>query len=232
MLEMLALLRAPTTPFRTVRFFSASHICHISNGHYESLNIPKNASKTAIKASYYKLSKKYHPDVNTDPAAKAKFQAVSDAYFVLGDDRRRREYNRESEAASSYRPQYTQARHPHQHYYDPGYMYETRRRGASYAWENTRRSRAQHPPPPPPFSKRAQRNPFGGTHRSGTVEDDFPRRPRSRDPFASRNVRRATGRGDPFETMEDRLKGESIATRFAQVVGILFFIMLLGGGFH
>jgi hypothetical protein len=32
--------------------------------------------------------------------------------------------------------------------------------------------------------------------------------------------------------MEDRLKGESLAVRFAQVVGILFFIMLLSGGFH
>ncbi|KAF8513731.1 DnaJ-domain-containing protein [Hysterangium stoloniferum] len=218
-------------PFRTVRFFSASHFL---SGHYETLNVPKNASKAAIKASYYKLSKKYHPDVNTDPGAKARFQAVSDAYSILGDDRRRRKYNRESEAVSSYRPEYTQTRHPHQHYYDPGFMYETRRRGASYAWENTRRSRAQHhPPPPPPFSQRAERNAFG-THRSGTVGDDFPRRPRrdGRDPFASPNVRRSTGRGDPFETMEDRLKGESIATRFAQVVGILFFIMLLSGGFH
>ncbi|KAI0349266.1 DnaJ-domain-containing protein [Trametes cingulata] len=63
-------------------------------GHYQTLDIPKNATRNQIKASLYKLSKKYHPDVNDDPNAKEKFQAVSEAYGILGDERKQRAYDR------------------------------------------------------------------------------------------------------------------------------------------
>ncbi|XP_063854446.1 dnaJ homolog subfamily A member 3, mitochondrial-like [Scylla paramamosain] len=62
--------------------------------YYEVLGVSKNASEKEIKKAYYKLAKKYHPDVNRDdPAAQKKFTEVSEAYEVLGDEERRRNYD-------------------------------------------------------------------------------------------------------------------------------------------
>jgi len=58
------------------------------------LGIPKNADQKQIKKAYYQLAKKYHPDSNKDdPNASKKFQDVSEAYEILGDDDKRAQYD-------------------------------------------------------------------------------------------------------------------------------------------
>ena len=59
--------------------------------YYKILNIDKNASKDEIKKSYRKLSKQYHPDVN--PNGEQMFKDITEAYEVLSNDNKRREYD-------------------------------------------------------------------------------------------------------------------------------------------
>lgn len=61
--------------------------------YYEILGVTRNASDEEIKKSYRKLAKKYHPDVCSDDDATAKFKEISEAYQVLGDPNRRRDYD-------------------------------------------------------------------------------------------------------------------------------------------
>ncbi len=61
---------------------------------YKILGVDKNASKEEIKKAYKKLAKKYHPDLNKDnPDAEAKFKEVNEAASVLGDDKKRQQYD-------------------------------------------------------------------------------------------------------------------------------------------
>ena len=48
--------------------------------YYEVLGLQKGASDDEIKKAYRKLSKKYHPDINKEPDAEAKFKEISEAY--------------------------------------------------------------------------------------------------------------------------------------------------------
>ena len=61
--------------------------------YYQILGVAKNSAAKDIKKSYYQLAKKYHPDTNKEPDASKKFQEVSEAYEVLSDDTKRREYD-------------------------------------------------------------------------------------------------------------------------------------------
>lgn len=62
--------------------------------YYEILGISKNSAAKDVKKAYYQLAKKYHPDTNkNDPNASKKFQEVSEAYEVLSDDAKRKEYD-------------------------------------------------------------------------------------------------------------------------------------------
>jgi DnaJ family protein C protein 30 len=65
-----------------------------AGSYYDILELTPHASQTQIKSAYYRLSKKYHPDVASEQHdAKEKFAKLSMAYEVLGNPRTRRLYD-------------------------------------------------------------------------------------------------------------------------------------------
>ena len=68
--------------------------------YYEVLGVPRDADEAALKKAYRVLAKKYHPDANPgDKEAEAKFKEASEAYSVLSDPEKRRQYDQFGHAA-------------------------------------------------------------------------------------------------------------------------------------
>ena len=68
--------------------------------YYEVLGVDKNADDAALKKAYRALAKKYHPDMNPgDAEAEKKFKEASEAYAVLSDPEKRRQYDQFGHAA-------------------------------------------------------------------------------------------------------------------------------------
>lgn len=62
--------------------------------YYEVLGVSRDADDAALKKAYRQLAKKYHPDTNPgDKEAEAKFKEASEAYAVLSDPEKRRQYD-------------------------------------------------------------------------------------------------------------------------------------------
>lgn len=73
--------------------------------YYAILEVGRNADIKDIKASYRKLARRHHPDVNpNDKEAEARFKEISEAYEVLSDPEKRRMYDQ-------YGPQWEHMRH-------------------------------------------------------------------------------------------------------------------------
>src|SRR3981189_3364173 len=62
--------------------------------YYEVLGSPRTATEDQIRKEYRKLARKYHPDVNPgDKSAEEKFKDINEAYEVLSDADKRRQYD-------------------------------------------------------------------------------------------------------------------------------------------
>lgn len=61
--------------------------------YYEVLGLQKGATEAEIKKAYRQMAKKYHPDVNKEADAEAKFKEINEAYEVLSDPQKKANYD-------------------------------------------------------------------------------------------------------------------------------------------
>lgn len=66
---------------------------------YATLGVSSSASQADIKKAYYKLAKKFHPDINKEPTAEKKFHDLQNAYEILSDQDKRNQYDQFGSAA-------------------------------------------------------------------------------------------------------------------------------------
>jgi DnaJ-class molecular chaperone len=65
----------------------------IGQDYYAVLEVPPGASPEAVQAAYRALCKKYHPDMGLPDASSERMVLLNEAYSVLGDKERRRDYD-------------------------------------------------------------------------------------------------------------------------------------------
>ena len=70
--------------------------------YYKTLGLKREASDKEVKKAYRRLARKYHPDINPgDKGADDRFKDIQEAYSVLGDSKKRKEFDRYGQAAAS-----------------------------------------------------------------------------------------------------------------------------------
>ena len=86
----------------------------MAKDYYASLGVAKDASEQEIKKAYRKLAVKYHPDKNPgDTKAEDRFKEISEAYAVLSDKEKRRNYDQFGD--SNFSPALQSGRHIPRH---------------------------------------------------------------------------------------------------------------------
>src|SRR6478672_2417486 len=66
----------------------------IEKDFYKVLGVPKDATDAEVKKAYRKLAREYHPDANKgDAKAEERFKEISEANDILGDPKKRKEYD-------------------------------------------------------------------------------------------------------------------------------------------
>ena len=71
------------------------------NNYYEILEVSKDATQDEIKKAYKKLAKKFHPDINKESGAEEKFKKINEAYEVLSDETKRKEYDQKLNSSNN-----------------------------------------------------------------------------------------------------------------------------------
>ncbi|KAK7449304.1 hypothetical protein VKT23_013447 [Stygiomarasmius scandens] len=201
----------------SARFFSNSIVRY---NHYKTLGVSPEASKAQIKSHFYQLSKKHHPDVSKDPKSREVFNAVSEAYSVLSDDRQRRAYDRKLQSQG----------HGSQTHNDPAGAYNgewsahRRRPGATYAWQRPNRTSSQSHHPNANSTWRPPPNSFG----TGSHAHHHPHPHMHYDPSSFQHVQDKSAfkrRSEAFHREREKVEGISGTIRALQV---MFAIMFLG----
>lgn len=107
--------------------------------YYDILQLKHNADKRTIKSNYYKLSKKYHPDLNpNNKQAHQMFLEINEAYAVLGNEASKRKYDNESHGPST-----SHHDHGHGHVHAAKYSRSGGGGGNKQAWHFRNRKAAR-----------------------------------------------------------------------------------------
>ena len=61
----------------------------MARDYYEVLDVPRDADADRIQQAFRSLARRYHPDVNKDPAAEERFKEINEAYQVLSEPKTR-----------------------------------------------------------------------------------------------------------------------------------------------